>query len=76
MGMAAWRWLENSETRAGLEIQIWELRAGSVFRILGLDLVWTESRKVGGKTGTCAASGVMGRKCSMQEGGINSVKCH
>lgn len=39
-------------------------------------MVWIVSRDVGGKAGERALSGVKGRKCSLKEGGINSVKCH
>lgn len=53
-----------------------ELRACSVFRIMGLEVVWIVARVFAGKTGECGLSQVKGRKCLKKEGGTNGVKGH
>lgn len=54
--------------RAGLEIHIQELRAGSVFRTMGLEVVWTVARGVEGRPGECGLSEVKGGKGFQERG--------
>lgn len=62
-------WIDFSEMRAGLETYIQELRTSSVFRIIGLEVVWMVASNVEGKSGECGLSQSRGKNVPRKKEG-------